>query len=1134
MAIHIQRERDLGLPDYNTVRFNYGLVPLANFTNLTTNNAVNEIARELYANNISNIDMFVGGMLECDGSPGPLWQAIFVDVLLRVRNGDRFWFQNTLTGFFNDTEIAQIQATSMKDIIVRNTKIPATAIQNNVFIHAQNDPCPQPRQLAPIDMEPCTPLQLHDYFSVSYAHIPILGTTTIIYILLVFLVMYLLALKRAGFKLQVVADQINTMTDTTAKDGAKLYAAIEEITEEKVEKHRAVYLSVKKGKLAVLDERQKPLREIQTRLIDGVLLCGTRQLAKLLIQVPKEYDVFLTFADPVRRNTFWLALKGECKNEIMLSSGSERHVKSITKTKDMRKKEMKKFFNQAIKALVNSSQLGQKDPAMYEQELSKDEFAEAFTIPKSSLFVQQLFTLVDKDNSGYVSFSEFLDFLGVFYNGSSEAKLTFLFDLYDTEKKGQITREAFAKMLKANMEMANQSGIPDKTINEMVDQIFKQLGLGANENIKFNDFKEFMGRSGKVITVTMPGESEGPKKKEKKGDAPIQVQPENVDRGATFFINQQLRDNLASGGQGTSNSLTVLFSPEDIKKIRGGEDPSSSSSPLDNLTQAYSANVPKDAIGKVDTDKSGSELTRKGLILNYIRDNKSSIFILICYILSGALVFGERAYTYSVVKEHGGLRKLAGFGVTTTRGAASAMMFNFSLLLATMTRNIFTKVRSGKFFGIAVYQWIPFDNIYNFHKLVALIALFWTGVHIFGHMINFFHINTQPVDNLKCVFRDVYHLSFDVPTFSWWFFATVTGFSGFLLVLTIVIMYVFSSQYSRRHVFLAFWSTHHVCAVILYALLVLHGSARLVQQPAFYIFFLPPASLFVLDRLLSFARSAIKVPVVEAELLPSGVTKVVYKRPDDFEYKAGQWIRIACLAISSQEFHSFTLTSAPHEKHLSNYIRAVGPWTKALREVYDPKVVRLGALPELYIDGPYGEGHQDWNAFEICVLVGGGIGVTPFAALLKDIVHQIQNNRTIYMRKCYFFWVCRNQKQFEWLVDIIRECEEKDPVGILEVHIFITELQNKHDLRTTMLNVCESTFVKVAGKSLFTGCRARSHFGRPNFDNLFHQLQQAHKGLHKVGVFSCGPPAMTLNVDDGAKAANKREGARFHHHFENF
>lgn len=53
-------------------------------------------------------------------------------------------------------------------------------------------------------------------------------------------------------------------------------------------------------------------------------------------------------------------------------------------------------------------------------------------------------------------------------------------------------------------------------------------------------------------------------------------------------------------------------------------------------------------------------------------------------------------------------------------------------------------------------------------------------------------------------------------------------------------------------------------------------------------------------------------------------------------------------------------------------------------------VVELDSNPlaslQLYLDGPFGEGHQEWHKFEVSVLVGGGIGVTPFASILKDLV----------------------------------------------------------------------------------------------------------------------------------------------------
>ena len=39
----------------------------------------------------------------------------------------------------------------------------------------------------------------------------------------------------------------------------------------------------------------------------------------------------------------------------------------------------------------------------------------------------------------------------------------------------------------------------------------------------------------------------------------------------------------------------------------------------------------------------------------------------------------------------------------------------------------------------------------------------------------------------------------------------------------------------------------------------------------------------------------------------------------------------------------------------------------------------------MLVDGPFGEGHQNWTNYEVSVLVGAGIGVTPFASIIKDL-----------------------------------------------------------------------------------------------------------------------------------------------------
>lgn len=45
------------------------------------------------------------------------------------------------------------------------------------------------------------------------------------------------------------------------------------------------------------------------------------------------------------------------------------------------------------------------------------------------------------------------------------------------------------------------------------------------------------------------------------------------------------------------------------------------------------------------------------------------------------------------------------------------------------------------------------------------------------------------------------------------------------------------------------------------------------------------------------------------------------------------------------------------------------------------------------IQGPFGGGNQDWYKFEVAVMVGGGIGVTPYASILNDLVFGTSTNR---------------------------------------------------------------------------------------------------------------------------------------------
>jgi len=57
-----------------------------------------------------------------------------VDQFSRIRDGDRFWYQNTFSGAL----LNQIHHTSLADVIERNTDV--DGLQRNVFVAADAPP----------------------------------------------------------------------------------------------------------------------------------------------------------------------------------------------------------------------------------------------------------------------------------------------------------------------------------------------------------------------------------------------------------------------------------------------------------------------------------------------------------------------------------------------------------------------------------------------------------------------------------------------------------------------------------------------------------------------------------------------------------------------------------------------------------------------------------------------------------------------------------------------------------------------------------------------------------------------------------------------------------------------------------
>ena len=879
---------------------------------------------------------------------------------------------------FTESEFYAIKNLTMKKILLLITNIKDFDISDHPFEFTKDTVCPQPFQLTEFFMDDCTALQGRDYYADigSDWMVPFIWGLVFIYIAIVILVMFVIASynKHTRAKLFAHNDRKkgrNIAGDDVQNSRGEILLATEEKSGLKATS-RHVNIKLGPGKRIVLHlggvvlrtvdlEKQKRMM-IQTA-VDDPLYC--------LLRLSHECDIILRCQEFADCPHLIEQLRAYCQRiGIEVNTESFEKAKYLLRgafTKKHRQEQLEEFFKSIFQEQALAS--GAVD---LEYELTRQEFAEAMSLKADSLFVEQMFQLIDADGNGFISFQEFLNMSVIFSKGSPEDKLKLMFDMYDANKSGFLHRDQFKKMLKSMMELVNAT-VSAEQMDNLVETMFVAAGFQNKQELTLGDFnlllrdhkEELSNARMQLTTIDVPD---------------IEVKKELPGAEATPTRYQKRETATARASRTVVRAYARTQAPRAKKSV---------TDELDSNENVADIPTVKDK----PTFKFGAISRRWNVFTRYVENMRLQIFYLSLFFLITAGIFVERAYYYSTETEQGGLRRIAGYGVTITRGAASGMMWTYSVLLITMSRNFITYLRETPF-----NYYVPFDSYIAFHKIVAFTALLFTITHCIGHGLNFYHISTETASDLSCIFREVYYRTHYLPSFLYWLFLTMTGFSAFLLTLIVIVIFVFATQYARRYAFQAFWFTHH-WYVLFYIFMFLHGSGRLVQDPLFGNFFLGPVCVYTLDKIISVSRKKVSVSVTNADMLPSGVVALHMKRPTGFEFKAGQWVRVACSKLNPEEYHPFTISSAPHEEEMTMHVRAIGPWTHNIREVYDPANLQGAPYPKLSIDGPFGEGHQDWYQFDVAILVGAGIGITPFSSILKDIVHKYNIGARIQCKK---------------------------------------------------------------------------------------------------------------------------------------
>lgn len=542
---------------------------------------------------------------------------------------------------------------------------------------------------------------------------------------------------------------------------------------------------------------------------------------------------------------------------------------------------------------------------------------------------------------------------------------------------------------------------------------------------------------------------------------------------------------------------------------------------------------------------------------NWIINNGLTAFILVLWMGINIFLFVWFYFFYDLGDQFFYTRHLLGSALAWARAPAAVLNFNCMLILLPVCRNLLSLLRGSLCTCCGRSLRKQLDKNLSFHKLVAYTIALMTAVHMVAHLLNVEWYNNSrqgdydtlstALSNLEDTVNTTYlnpirKTDLDpqqIPTY--FVFTTIAGLTGVIITLSLILIITSSMEVIRRSYFEVFWYTHHLF-IIFFAGLVFHGAGRIVRSqtttdpphnttyckdriedwgkipecpipqfaggfPQTWMWVIAPMFIYLCERIVRFARYTQTVRYRKIVMRPSKVLELQLVK-NGFKMEVGQYVFINCPSISQLEWHPFTMTSAPEEDFFSVHIRSAGDWTNKLINIME-QLPEGAQGPKLGVDGPFGTASEDVFDYEVAMLVGAGIGVTPFASILKSIWYKFkQSDPKLRTRKIYFYWLCRETYAFEWFADLLqvleREMEERGMGHFLTYKLYLTGWDQ------SLADFFNVNFDKDT--DVVTGLKQKTNIGRPIWDKEFEQVKKENP-TSVVGTFLCGPEALAKVLD---------------------
>ncbi|CAI5792603.1 NADPH oxidase 5 [Podarcis lilfordi] len=726
-----------------------------------------------------------------------------------------------------------------------------------------------------------------------------------------------------------------------------------------------------------------------------------------------------------------------------------------------------------------------------DKEIDLEEFKAALKV-KESFFAERFFALFDLDGSGTISLDELLEALKLLVHGSETDKLRFLFQVYDVDGSGSIEPEELRTVLESCLKESSIS-LPEKKLDDLTLALFESADSDNSGSITFEELREELERFPEVMeNLTISAASWlKPPTALRKSHAPRYLRPAywHNNRSKLLFLGSYLCMNI------------ILFTFAALKHVDSG--------PWIMLAkgcgQCLNFNCAFIVVLMLRRCLTWLRATWVARLLPL--DQNVILHQLMGYAVAvlTAVHTGAHVANFVRMSQTKGTYQLWEYLFTTQPGigwiygTASLTGLMLQLLIALMLVCSSTFVRKGGHFE--VFYWTHLSYIFIWALLIVHGPNFWKWFVVPGFLfllekifgVAMSHVGGLYIVEINLLPSKVTHLVIKRPPF----FHYKPGDYVYLNIPVI-------AKYE--------WHPFTISSA--------------PEQPGTIWLHIRSLGQWT-NRLYEYFWNQQECHDHRSEWLDR---KAKAKKKN----RSQKWVQ-KCLfgssdldqPVASSSDEMVEILSYMPIRHPSWETASVGAASQCKEGNTQPRRGKIpGRLSEnqrlcnikCYIDGPYGTPTRRIFTSEHAVLIGAGIGITPFASILQSIMfrHRMRkqtssSQENMKLLKVDFIWINRDQKSFEWFVSLLTELEinqaEEDPSNrFLEMHLYMTSALGKNDMKAIGLQMALDLLAKKEKKDSITGLKTRTQPGRPDWNKLFQKLAKENKG--KVHVFFCGSPAL--------------------------